>query len=217
MPRGRSGPATGVSGPEQQVLIPPTAAADHTPPMRSLRRPHRLRPPHRLLAAPLVAALALTASGCGADTLAERATEKAAEKALEDAASEGVDIDLDSEEGGISIETDDGSFTSGLGSLPDGFPDDVPVVEGEILSGASSQQDGTTAYLVSVMVEATAQEAMVEAISALEDAGYSRTENSMSMDGLYIEMLTGPWEVTVGSTDDGEGGTMLQYTVIEPQ
>ena len=138
-------------------------------------------------------------------------------KALEDAASEGVDIDLDSEEGGISIETDDGSFTSGLGSLPDGFPDDVPVVEGEILSGASSQQDGTTAYLVSVMVEATAQEAMAEAISALEDAGYSRTENSMSMDGLYIEMLTGPWEVTVGSTDDGEGGTMLQYTVIEPQ
>ena len=58
---------------------------------------------------------------------------------------------------------------------------------------------------------------MAEAISALEDAGYSRTENSMSMDGLYIEMLTGPWEVTVGSTDDGEGGTMLQYTVIEPQ
>ena len=35
--------------------------------------------------------------------------------------------------------------------------------------------------------------------------------------GLLVEMLTGPWEVTVGATDDGEGGTMLQYTVIEPQ
>ncbi|MBU2076230.1 MAG: hypothetical protein KJ938_17505 [Actinobacteria bacterium] len=185
--------------------------------MRSLRPPHRPRPPHRLLAVPLLVALAVTASGCGADTLAERATEKAAEKALEDAAAEGVEIDLDAGEGGISVETDDGSFTSGLGSLPAGFPEDVPVVGGEILNGASSQQDGTTAYIVTVMVQGAAQEAMAEAISALEDAGYSRTENSMSMGGLLIEMLTGPWEVTVGATDDGEGGTMLQYTVIEPQ
>lgn len=181
---------------------------------RRRRRSRRSVTASRALAVATSALLVLGSAGCGADTLAEKATEKAAEKAIEEAASsEGVDVDLDTEDGEISIETSDGSFTSGTGSLPDGFPDDVPVLDGEVLSGAASQQNGTTSYVVTIVVAATMEEAMTGAVAELERAGYTPTEGSMSMGEMLIEAYTGPWEVVVSATDDGSGDAMLQYVV----
>jgi len=187
----------------------------HTLPHRTLRshRSHRAA-----LAASGALLLLLGASACGADEVAERAAESAVERAIEDAASsEGVDVDIDSEDGSVSIESSDGTFTSGMGNLPQGFPEDIPVADGEILQGASSDGNGTTGWFVTVTVDQPGDQALAEAGAALEDAGYSVGDNSAGMEGLSYQQYVGSeWEIILGAADNGEGGTLLSYTVTPP-
>lgn len=176
------------------------------------------RTPRTLLAPAAGLLLLLGTSACGADEVAERAAESAVEKAIEDAAaSEGVDVDIDAEGGSVSIESSDGTFTSGMGSLPQGFPEDIPVADGEILQGASSEGNGTTGWVVTIAVDQPGDEAIAEAGAALEGAGYTEGDNSMAMEGLqYVQYVGSEWEIILGATDDGQGGTLLSYTVTPP-
>lgn len=172
----------------------------------------------RVLTLLTVPPLLLGTSACGADEVAERAGESAVERAIEDAAeSEGVDVDVDAEDGSVSIESSDGTFTSGMGALPQGFPEDIPLADGEILQGASSDGNGTTGWFVSVTVDRSADEALAEASALLEGAGYAEGDNSMAMEGLsYVQYVGSEWEIILGATDNGEGGTLLSYTVTPP-
>ncbi|WP_300639087.1 hypothetical protein [Nocardioides sp.] len=181
--------------------------------------PHRTpRSRRTTLAATGALLLLLGTAACGADDVADQAAESAVERAIEDAASsEGVDVDIDSGDGSVSIESSDGTFTSGMGALPQGFPEDIPVLEGEILQGASSDGNGTTGWFVSVAVDQSADEALADAAAALEGAGYSEGDNSMAMEGLsYVQYVGSEWEIILGATDDGQGGTLLSYTVTPP-
>lgn len=184
--------------------------------MRTL--PHRTSRPRTALAASGALLLLLGATACGADDVADQAAESAVERAIEDAASsEGVDVDVDTEDGSVTIESSDGTFTSGMGSLPQGFPEDIPVVEGEILQGASSEGNGTTGWVVSVAVDQSPDQAIAEAAAALEGAGYTEGDNSASMEGLsYVQYVGSEWEIILGAADNGEGGTLLSYTVTPP-
>lgn len=82
-----------------------------------------------MLRASVVATAAVLAlSGCSnaVDGLAEGAVERAIENEL--GASADVSIDDDS----FTVDTEDGSITAGAGSLPEDFPADVPLVDGEV-------------------------------------------------------------------------------------
>lgn len=184
--------------------------------MRTL--PHHTSRTRTALAVSGALLLLLGTTACGTDDVADQAAESAVERAIEDAASsEGVDVDVDAEDGSVSIESSDGTFTSGMGALPQGFPEDIPVLEGEILQGASSDGNGTTGWFVSVTVDQPGDEALGEAAALLEGAGYSEGDNSMAMEGLsYVQYVGSDWEVILGATDNGEGGTLLSYTVTPP-
>lgn len=176
------------------------------------------RTPRTLLAPAAGLLLLLGTTACGADQLADRAAESAVERAAEAAASEGVDVDIDTDGGGVTVETSEGTFTSGMGSLPQGFPEEIPVAEGEIFSGASSTMEGQQGWVVSVSVDQAPDEAIAEAGAALEAAGFTVGDNSMAMEGLtYVQYVSSDWDLILGATDDGEGGTLLSYTVTQSQ
>lgn len=144
-------------------------------------------------------------TGCGADVIAERATEKALEGA--------ADVDLDADgDGGIKIETDEGSLSVGQ-KLPDDFPDDVPLPEGEVLSGMSMAGKGWT---VSLAVEGVPDDVAPEVKSMLESAGFE-IEATTEAGGMTIFTATKDTYALTVSVADDNGATNVGYTVALQQ
>lgn len=166
------------------------------------------RVPSRLVVAALAALLSVGAlSGCG-----EKATEKAAEKQIEKAAEangEDVNVDINGDE--VSIDSSDGSVVIGTGDLPEGFPEDeVPLVDGEILVGTSSEGDG---YMVSIKVDGDPGTAMDEALSLLEGAGFENPAQAGDIVAEGAAVLTSSkYSVMVMAADD-TGDTAVTYIV----
>lgn len=165
---------------------------------------------------PVVAAVAaLTLAGCGAgEKAAQEAGDKLVEKALE---SEGEDVDVDSSDGNVKVETEDGTATYGDNvDLPDGFPDDVPLPQGEY-SIVSAITSGTTITVTMTMAEIDfdAEKAHIE--SGFADAGYevANSTNSVTADSsmLIFEATKGGTTVSFMMTADSTSGGALNYTV----
>lgn len=167
------------------------------------------RTPSRLRTAVAVPALVLLGTslltGCG------DSDEEQAEKAAEAVLGEDADVDID----GDSVTFDDGdtSITTGSG-LPDGFPDDLPVVEGEVVSGMASQDGASQNFSVVVLSPADVAAAVDELRGLLEDAGWS-VESENEMEGLSA--LTFSKDGTeVGVTvlpAEGGDGSQVMYAV----
>jgi len=158
----------------------------------------------------LLSTVLLTA--CGTDDLVEGVAERAVENAAEQ---DGVDVDIDSEDGSVKVETDQGTFSSG-GDLPDDFPDDVPLLDGEVLQAASADNGGAPSYVVTLRVDASAEAALEEAGALLEGAGLTESEESASLADTGYRAYEGAWDVILGATDTGSGSTMVQYAVTTP-
>ncbi len=94
-------------------------------------------PTRKLKAIPLLMALLLTVGACG--KAAEKATEKITEEAIE--AQGGGDVDVNLEEGGYRVETEDGSAEFGTG-MPEGWPDDIGLPEGFEPTGGANVSQG---------------------------------------------------------------------------
>lgn len=109
----------------------------------------------RLTAALLAGGLLLAAPACGSDGGDDGA---AAEKAVEDMIEKetGQKVDLDTADGNTKIETEDGTSEidlgiegAELGTLPDGFPDDIDVEGLEVISGGTTEMpDGSVSMMV---------------------------------------------------------------------
>ncbi|CAN5116849.1 hypothetical protein BH09ACT12_BH09ACT12_19450 [soil metagenome] len=171
------------------------------------------RAPHRFATASagLLAAGSLLFAGtaCSAEDLAD----EVAERAIENASGEDADVEFDSDTGEFSVETDEGSFSAG-GSLPDDFPsDDVPLLDGTILQAASSTQQGSSGYVVLVVVEESIDEALEAANQRLLDAGFVADPELAGIGGMdLIQVLKAPYSVlaTAYETDDG---TAVNYVI----
>jgi hypothetical protein len=133
----------------------------------------------------LVAATALVA-GCGgdsgSDTAADEAGEKLAEQALEDAG-EDVDVDIDGDE--VTIEGEDGTVKVGTGDVPDAFPDELSIVDGDVVSSVDTP-DGA---MVTIATD-DALAAFDEAVADLEANGWTKqqvTETGESRMAMYAK------------------------------
>lgn len=161
------------------------------------------------------AILGLALTGCGLDRLAEEGAERAVEEAVEQGASGDVDIDLEGD-GGLKVENEDGSFEVGASSeLPDDFPvDQVPLIEGELITTARMADGDTVGWSANFQVPAQASDAFAGALAALESAGYEASQTSQS-EGYNTALLTGSeLQVLLGAiSDGGSGGTLVTYQV----
>lgn len=154
----------------------------------------------------LLAALAL--SSCSAEDLVERA----AERSIENAAGGEADIDFDADSGSFSVDTEEGSFSTGT-SLPDDFPDDIPLVDGEVMSAASADDQGQRGFLVVMYTDGSPEEAAAEAVSLLEAAGFAETEDLSAMTGLSAAQLGDDTYEVLVSAYPAADQTALQYTI----
>lgn len=152
--------------------------------------------------------------GCGvqdavSDKAAEKATEKLIEKAAENGASGDVDVDLDGEE--FKVETSDGTFSMG-GDVPEDFPAEVPLLDGEV-TVASSTGDG---WAVMLEVDGAHAEVATAAADAILDAGFTEEGRTTAQDYLLLVAAGDDYELTltVAPVDSEGSRTTVSYTVV---
>jgi hypothetical protein len=182
----------------------------------------------------VVSSLAVTASAvlvlgaCSSEDLAERVAEEAVEQQLE-AEGEGGDVDIDINDGNVSIQgadgeiqfdvdqengetvisTPEGQTIIGSGDLPDDFPSDIPVPDGATIASASSvSADEGPSFFISGSLDDEFGDATDAYKAALESAGFEQQSMTESTDGTFFGFISSAWNVTGGiypDTADGEG------------
>jgi hypothetical protein len=187
------------------------------------------RPLHLLAAGAAASALLLAGCGSASETIAEKATEQAIES------QGGGDVDINTDgDGSVSIETEDGSFSSdgegnvnietedgsmsSSGDVPDAWPDDVPIPDGtEVQMG--SDFDSADGRLVSVTGITTASPDEVldlykDALSDWEISGeVTSTSNGSSTTSAQFD--TDGRRFTFFATDSTDGTTVnLGHTTL---
>lgn len=156
-----------------------------------------------------LAAAALMTAGLTACS-AEDISEKVAEEVIENEVGGDADVDIDADGGEVTIEDGDGNtFTSG-GDLPDDFPDDIPLIEGDILTAASVDDGSQRGWSVTFVVEGDPESAYEDAAGRLTSAGFEGEVVASTMTGQYI---TDTYDVVVIAFDNGDGNSTVGYTV----
>ena len=168
------------------------------------------------LAALFVAPLA------GCRKAAEEATEAAVEQAIEDAADGEVEVDVEGDEdgGSVTITGEDGEMTiqSGEGaSVPDGFPDDVPLFDGQVTGSTTVSTEEGTVIALTVMIDDTADDAAQWFEDELASEGWETTFNmdnsSSDMRTVSFVVKKGDRNLTITIVDDGES-VVVSYSVL---
>ncbi|WEO78515.1 hypothetical protein BJQ94_05615 [Cryobacterium sp. SO2] len=101
----------------------------------------------------------------------------------------------------------DGDVSLG-GALPDGWPTDIPVIDGEIKFGAGNTTNGDQGWVVTVA--SSAADPLADAEQKLVDAGFEPdTGNSANVGDVGVVALkNAAYIVTIAGTPDG-----VLYTV----
>ncbi len=157
-----------------------------------------------------VAALALTGCSNAVEGLAEGAVERAIENEL------GESADVSIGEDSFSVDTEEGSITAGAGSVPEDFPPDVALPEGEVaFSQRLETGDGLSWSVIITSAEDPA--ALVEQVRGdLETSGFTVDEASefAGAEGAGGTILGEKDDLTVLVVVAGDGAeTTATFTV----
>jgi hypothetical protein len=149
----------------------------------------------------------LVISGCG-KSLSDRAAEGLAEGMIEKSLGGNADVDLSggsmkANVGGVSIETGDGA------GLPTGFPSDVYVIKGKIISAINNIEQKS--YSVYIETNGTVQEATLDYNKELADDGWTITgsANFGGVLSLSAEKEGRVLSVVISTGDEGKTLVML--------
>ncbi len=157
------------------------------------------------------------ASGCFGQNIAEKIAEEAIEKAIESDSGENVDIDFD--DGEITIESDDGEVSIGMGSdLPDNFPDNVPVYpDMEIISSWFVTEDDKDSYSINGLTEDAGSDVFAwykESLSGWEiENEFSASGDDMKTSSLSAK--SGGLVVVIMVVETEDEGTSIMLSVTE--
>lgn len=158
-----------------------------------------------------------TSCGNNDESISEKASEKLSEKIIENATGNKVDIDVDKDgdKGSLTIKGDNGeeiTISSEGKDIPDNFPSDIYLIDGEIVSvGTVNSTDGD---IITVVKSTDA---------SLEDTG-SKITKEMKAEGWKSEMnmTTADGGMQMYSKDDNsvtvtlgkeDGKTQVNYMV----
>ena len=98
-------------------------------------------------------------------------------------------------------------------SLPEGFPTEVPLIEGEVVFGGAFGDGGSKVFNVTVKVDGL--DAFDEIKEQLEGAGFISAGDGSAGQGGTGVFTNDNWGVAVVVTDDGNGGFLANYTVTD--
>lgn len=152
-----------------------------------------------------IAVLALSVTGC--QTIADKAAEEVIEQ------STGVEVDKSGED--VTIKGEDGTeiTASTGGELPEGFPEDVPVYEGEIVNTIKADKG----YSVIVATTDDVQTITDWYKAELEKEGWEiKTEMTVEGGGVFTaEKGTSQLQVTIGADTSGDKTSVSLYVTTE--
>ena len=116
---------------------------------------------------------------------------------------------------GLIEQATGGEVNVSIGSLPDGWPDEVPVIDGDIIGGGVAEtDDGQPVYNVTIKVDEGAFDAIK---SQLEDAGFEQVDageldgGDTITSGAFKDDTWGVFVAVTGSDD----AFVANYTVTE--
>ncbi|CAN5323626.1 hypothetical protein BH09ACT5_BH09ACT5_13070 [soil metagenome] len=101
-------------------------------------------------------------------------------------------------------------------SVPDDFPSDVPLVDGDVVFGMGVGSDDAKAWNVTVKVSGVEVADTIK--GQLEDAGFTANESGIggtTADGATLVYDNGTYNVLVVISKDGQNGFVANYTVTE--
>lgn len=164
---------------------------------------------------PLVLLPAFTVA-CSSEAIGDAAAEKIAEAG----AGGDADVNIDSESGDVSVETEDGTFSASTGSaeLPDGWPADLPLPEDYSLTAATSfDTDDGTSFTIGGDVE-DGLATFEEVTAAFTEGGWTELQKS-TMDTGEGTSSSATYEnsshqVVFSTMGLDEGINTFAYTVI---
>jgi len=95
--------------------------------------------------------------------------------------------------------------------IPEGFPSEVPIIDGEITFGGSVGDETSRVYNVTVKVDGL--EAYDEIKADLEAAGFTSAVAGTAGEGGTGAFANDKWGVLVVVSEDGSNGFVANYTV----
>ena len=95
--------------------------------------------------------------------------------------------------------------------LPDDFPSEVPLYDGEIANTMALGDADAKVYTVSIRVPGT--ETIDEIVSDFEADGYTSTISGNSAEGSTAAFESDKWSVIVVIVAEGDTGWIAQYAV----
>jgi hypothetical protein len=162
----------------------------------------------------LTSVVVVALTGCG--NAVENIVEGNVERAIENEIGESADVEIG--EDSFSVDTEEGSITAGAGSVPDDFPDDVPLPDGEVAFAQRLETaDGFSWSLI--VTSDTDPGALAEEIRGdLSGNGFTVEEASefSGADSAGGTILAEKDDLTVLVLVAGDGGeTTATYTVTQ--
>jgi hypothetical protein len=146
-----------------------------------------------------LAAAALALAGCGGGT-----SERVVEGAL---AADGVEADVEvDDDGGFSVETEDGSVSTSA-SIPEDWPDDVPIPEGfELALGGEASDAGGVVVSVNGVVDMDDEQLDAFYAEALD--GWDEVARFGAGTSFNVQYVMGERALTISATTDASGTTL---------
>lgn len=145
--------------------------------------------------------------------ISETATENYIENAIESQGGGKADVDLDNNN--YSIETEEGSFTTGEAvTLPDNFPSDVFVHEGKLLSVMTTNDASVYILIETEVPVAEVKKTYLEKLTA---DGWEQSGTMDFGDTASILGKKGERELSVMINKNEEGVTNIALTLVEGQ
>jgi hypothetical protein len=152
-------------------------------------------------------ALLLASAGCG--NAVEGAAQDTVERAIENELGSEADVQVDGDS--FTVDTGDGSVTAGSGTVPDGFPGDVPLVDGDITFSQTATTEGKRGWTVQVSTAGEPTDVASTVADDLTAAGFD-VENLPADGSATIIAERADLSALVLVADD-PSGTVVVYTV----
>lgn len=154
--------------------------------------------------------LAVAACGNAVEGLAEGAVERAIENEL------GESADVSINEDSFTVDTEEGSITAGAGSVPDDFPADVPLVDGEVSFSQRLDSPDGLGWMVVITTPGDPAVLVEQVRGDLETSGFTVDEASefAQGEGASGTVIGEKGDLTAFVLVSGDGSsTQVTYTV----
>ena len=164
----------------------------------------------------IIAAIMLVFS-LGGWGCAEKAAEKTAEKAIEGASGGAVDVDIDDESITITDQNTNTTATYGQNELPDAWPSDIEIYDGEIIHTQSTSDEDSALVSATVTSDKSLDSVYDYYQNNLPDAGWTVSSTLTTEEIKTLTAEKGNQVLSLLATTGDETASTYTITITTEQ